>query len=221
MRRLPFLRIALFAACAAGMSPGHAGAAPVTFDAGWKEQKFRLFSSNRYRARGAVLEIVSDGTVSMLWRALDRAQWSARRASWHWRVTRSVPPTDLTVKGGDDRNLALYFVFLPRPEAERLAGSGSIRSLLQNPEARVLVYVWGGAHRRGEILPSPYLDRRGKTVILRPAGTGSHVETVDLAADHARAFGSQPGALVGLAVSGDSDDTSSAVRATIEELELD
>ncbi|PPB80922.1 Protein of unknown function (DUF3047) [Albidovulum inexpectatum] len=221
MHRRQILRMTLLAACAACVTAGHAGAAPVSFDAGWKEQKFRLFSSNTYKARGARLDVISDGTVSMLWRPVDRADWSARRASWRWNVTRSVPATDLTRKGGDDRNLALYFVFLPQAEAERLAGSGSIRSLLQNPEARVLVYVWGGAHRRGQILPSPYLDRRGKTVILRSSGTGSHAESVDLAADHARAFGTPPGALVGLAVSADSDDTASAIRATIEQLELD
>jgi len=58
------------------------------------------------------------------------------------------------------------------------------------------------------------------TIPLRPAGTGSHSERVDLAADYARAFGGAPGALIGLAVSGDSDDTDSVIRAAIGNLVL-
>lgn len=69
------------------------------------------------------------------------------------------------------------------------------------------------------MLPSPYLGERGKTVVLRAAGTGAHGEDIDLAADYARAFGSDaPGALVGIAVSGDSDDTESRIDASIRNL---
>jgi len=55
---------------------------------------------------------------------------------------------------------------------------------------------------------------------LRPAGTGAHRENVDLAADYRRAFGGVPGALVGLAVSADSDDTNSRIRARVSGLVL-
>jgi hypothetical protein len=79
----------------------------------------------------------------------------------------------------------------------------------------MLVYVWGGDHARGDVLDSPYLEARGKTLILRGAGTGAHTETVDLAADYARIFGGTPQALVGIAVSADSDDTETAIRAQI------
>jgi hypothetical protein len=41
---------------------------------------------------------------------------------------------------------------------------------------------------------------------------------VDLARDYGRAFGGRPEALVGLAVSADSDDTASAVEATVSGL---
>lgn len=203
-----------------GLVTGAATAMPVAFDDGWAEQKFRLFSKNSYGLQGASLDVTSEGTVSMLWRRLAPSQWGATTAEWEWSVNRSVPVTDLTRKGGDDRNLALYFVFLPRAEAERIGADGSIRALLSSEVARVLVYVWGGGNARGDVLPSPYLDARGKTIVLRPAGTGSHVETVDLARDYARAFGSPPETLVGLAVSADSDDTDSAVEATVSRLEV-
>jgi hypothetical protein len=135
-------------------------------------------------------------------------------------VSLSVPATDLTRKGGDDRNAALYFVFLPQAEAQANAGSSNIRRLLANEQARVLVYVWGGAHTRGDVLSSPYLGARGKTVVLRPSGTGQFNETVDLARDFSRAFGGPPGALVGVAVSADSDDTNTMLAGQISSLTL-
>lgn len=59
-----------------------------------------------------------------------------------------MPATDLTQKGGDDRNLAVYFVFLPEAQARELQGA-SITRLLNEDAIRALVYVWGGDHGRG------------------------------------------------------------------------
>ena len=131
----------------------------------------------------------------------------------------SAPATDLARKGGDDRNLSIYAVFLPPDEAERLRGE-SVVSLLEAPSARVLTYIWGGAYDRDALVPSPYLGERGMAVMLRPAGAGDHTEQVDFDADIKRAFGAEGLALVGLAVSADSDDTNSAVRAEIRNLTL-
>jgi hypothetical protein len=213
MRLVPLVLAASLAATAA------TAAGPVRFDDGWQEQRFALFSSNRYAFGGDRLGVRSDGTVSLVWTRLPEAGWGARGASWRWSVERSVPATDLRRKGGDDRNLAVYFVFLPEAEA-RASGRDGIRRLLEAEAARVLVYVWGGPDGQPRLQDSPYLGARGKTVALRPAGTGTVQETVDLAADHRAAFGTGPGALVGIAVSADSDDTASAIRAEIAELVL-
>ncbi|APO88498.1 DUF3047 domain-containing protein [Marivivens sp. JLT3646] len=186
----------------------------------WTEQKFALFSSNGYTATANAVDVQSAGTVSMLWTALDPSDWSTRRASWDWSVATSVPPTDLTQKGGDDRNLSLYFVFMPEEIAQQNQ-SASIRTLLSVEEARVLMYVFGGDHQIGDVLPSPYLGDRGRMIIRRAAGTGTYTETVDLAADYERAFGGNATALVGLALSADSDDTDSKIVARLENLKLD
>lgn len=190
----------------------------VPFDGSWKEQGFLRLFSNDYVQRGGQLDVVSDSTVSLLWRPLDRSQQSARAASWAWRVQEGVTPTDLTVKGGDDRNLAVYFVFVDPDRAEALAG-GSARRILREGSARALIYVWGGKHSRGEILPSPFSSQL-RTKILRGSGVGAHQETVDLVSDYRAAFGGPPGALVGLAVSADSDDTKGKIVASISNLSL-
>jgi hypothetical protein len=202
------------------LGPGLAGAQEVSFGEDWREQRFSLFSGNRFGLEGDRLSVRSEGTVSLLWRPLPESLGDAQKARWNWSVERSVPPTDLTVRGGDDRNLALYFLFLP----ESLAQDGrdlGVGALLDAPEVRVLMYVWGGAHARGDILSTPYLGERGRTIILRDAGTGRHTESIDLARDHVAAFGNAPERLVGIAISADSDDTEAAITAELGQLRID
>ena len=190
---------------AATLAASAASAGPVSFSSGWSEQKLSLFSNNRY-SFGNALSMTSDGGISIAWTRIGQSDWQANNASWSWTVEESVPATDLRQKGGDDRNLSLYFVFVPDGQAESLQGA-NIRQLLGNDDVRVLLYVWGGNHGRGSQFQSPYLRGQGMNVALRQAGTGSFNENVSLANDYAKAFGGQPGSLVGIAVSGDSDDT--------------
>lgn len=192
---------------------GGAVAGPVSF-ADWQEQRLQLFGSNTYTF-GETLQMTSAGSVSIAWGRVPQADWDAGRASWTWTVNQSVPATDLSVKGGDDRNLAVYFLFVPEAVAPELASAG-IRALLGRSDVRVLQYAFGGNNPVGAVLPSPYgTPGTGVTIPLRQAGTGSFTETVDLRADYARAFGGEPGALIGLAVSGDSDDTKSQIAAAV------
>lgn len=194
-------------------------AGPVNFSNGWKEQRLSLFSSNDYTF-GQNLGLVSNGSVSIAWSRVDRADWDVAGASWGWTVEQSVPATDLSRKGGDDRNISLYFVFVPESIAPSLEGA-NIRALLGNDDVRIIQYAWGGIHARGQVIQSPYAPQgQGVTIALRQAGTGAFMESVDLAADYARAFGGEKGALVGLAVSGDSDDTDTMIRAAISSLTL-
>ena len=79
----------------------------IPFDGSWKEQGFLSLSTNDYVLRGRRLDVSSNGTVSLLWRPVDDAHRAAGRARWVWQVTEGVPATDLTVRGEDDRNLAV------------------------------------------------------------------------------------------------------------------
>lgn len=202
-----------------GVLAAPATANEIMFD-DWTHQPFSLFSNNDYDRKGARLDVVSDDAVSLIYTPLDPNFWDMQTARWSWRVEESAPATDLARKGGDDRNLSIYAVFLPPNEAERLRGE-SVVSLFDEPSARVLTYIWGGTYDRDALLPSPYLGERGMAVMLRPAGAGDHAERVDFAADVKRAFGAEGMALVGLAVSADSDDTDSRIRASVSDLVLE
>lgn len=209
----------LYAALIASQPALAAGSEAVTFDGSWKEQGFLRLFSNDYIQRGTQLDVVSDGTVSLLWRQVEESLRSAEAASWNWRVQKGVPATDLTIKGGDDRNLSVYFVFVHPDRADALSGQ-SARRILQEQSTRALIYVWGGAHEIGSFLPSPYSPRL-RTKILRGPGVGEFREKVSLARDFRAAFGKKRGVLVGIAVSADSDDTNGRIVASLSSLRLE
>lgn len=213
------LALALVGSLAAGLA-GPARALGQVDLSGWTEQRFSLLAPALFRQSPDRVSIRADRSVSLIWRALPQDFWPARQARWSWEVARGVPATDLTRRGGDDRNLAVYFVFMPEDRARAFGARPNLRRLLGEEQARVLVYVWGGDVARGALLPSAYLGPRGRTVVLRDPAPGRHAERVDLAADHARAFGTAPAALVGLAISADSDDTASLIEATLSGLTL-
>ena len=196
------------------VSSNIASAEQVYFGDGWREQRFSLFDSNDFELGGDTLNVRSNKTVSILWTSLPSSMWGGRQARWDWAVELSVPPTDLAQKGGDDRNLSIYFVFLPEEATQKTARNG-LSALLGNSDARVLMYLWGGDHSRGQVLPTPYLGARGGSLILQGAGVGAATEEVDLATDYRRVFAGEPQNLVGIAVSSDSDDTGTEVVASI------
>jgi len=196
----------------------HVSANLIDFSDGWSEQRFSVFSSNEFEPSGKTLHIRSNGTASMFWSRLPSALSDSTQAQWDWEVTASVPPTDLTLKGGDDRNLSVYFVFMPEDSLPK--ANAKLTAVLGNTHARVLMYVWGGKHIRGEILPTPYLNELGRTLILRPAGTGQASERVNLKTDFQRAFGTEPTRLIGIAISADSDDTDTKIRARVSNMRI-
>ncbi|HSP25296.1 MAG TPA: DUF3047 domain-containing protein [Saliniramus sp.] len=196
---------------------------PSLEQAGWEALTFRWISETQYVATDVdTLGVVAEGSSSVISKRLPEQAFDATRASWRWRVDESAPATDLSQKGGDDRALAIYFAFAPESDRASAAdGGANLRNLLLTGRGQLLVYVWGGEGARGEMLQNPYTRGRGVYIIQRPAstGTGSWLsEEVDLRADFARAFGGQPGVLVGVAVASDSDDTESRNVAAIADL---
>jgi hypothetical protein len=204
---------------AASLLAAMANPSTIPFDDDWRPLTFPRIAATRFTFRSDTAGIVADSSSSAIVRGVPEALQDSRSARWRWRVARSVPATDLAVKGGDDRNIAVYFVFLDRAGGKR--AQMSARRMLTSPDARLLIYSWGGRHTVGSLLPSPYFKGRGITIVRRTAGTGAFAEMVDLARDHAAAFGVPLGRLVGIGVSADSDDTRSTIHAEISEIALD
>ena len=207
---------ALFMACAAA---GVATAAELRFGpdltaAGWTVVAYPRIRPATFRAQGsATLDIATDASAGMLWRRIDSSLHGARRAGWRWRADEGVKPADLTRRGADDRILGVYFIF----GRDRDSGSAAMR-MLSSSSVTALVYVFGGDKPRGTIIPSPHMNERGKFVVLRAGDAAKRTwydESVDLAADYARAFGRSGPLLIGVAIASDSDDTRGRNRARI------
>ncbi|MEM6381254.1 MAG: DUF3047 domain-containing protein [Pseudomonadota bacterium] len=194
---------------------------PISFS-GWRSWEFNGISPTQFAPSGSTLSVTAQQSSSVLYGVVPTNARAATQATWQWQVSQAVGATNLARRGGDDRALALYFVFVDADTAARFGDqTPALSRLLGMRNGRTLIYVWGGQSGRGAILDSPYLRSRGKTIVLRSAGTAGWTnETVDLAGDHQRAFGSPSQTLVALGVSSDSDDTGGVNQGGIRNLTL-
>jgi hypothetical protein len=192
--------------------------------AGWRELEVSGKKANRFVGQpDGSIEVTSSSSVSRQYRSLEVDLKATPELAWQWRVDEPVPPTDLTRKGEDDTALTIYVGFpwdpdrasfterLKRPLVEALAG--------EDAPGRVLAYVFGGTQRRGEVVASPHLGSAGFMRVLRPADspTGEWFEErVDLAKDYRQGFGEEPSNPVQLAISADTDNTSSSSRGLVK-----
>jgi Protein of unknown function (DUF3047) len=193
---------------------------------GWQELANPNKAENAYsESPEGVIEVVSNNSVSTLYRPVEANLRERPVLTWRWRVEEPAPATDLSVKGEDDCSLAVYVGFpyradhasflerLKRPLVESWAG--------ENAPGRVLRYVFCGRHRQGEVVESPYLGSAGFIRVLRPSDspTGEwFTEQVDLGADYRLAFGEEPPDPTQIAIQADTDNTQSQSRAFVADL---
>ena len=190
---------------------------------GWKVFGFPGKAETQFVGRAdGVIEVKSRSSVALLYRSVPPAPGQARYLSWRWRVDRSMPPTDLALKGSDDRPIALHLWFPRDPEHTswwRTLYGRAVSSVIGVPlPGRVLTYVWGGTGRRGDRFVNPHVGPEEMIYILCPgdAPTGRWFdERVDFAADFEMAFGFAAPAPSNIAISGDADDTESSSAASI------
>lgn len=171
-------------------------------------------------------EIKTVGGAGILYREFERDFPSGNCATWHWRVDKAAPPTDLSIKGQDDRSAAIHFWFPSQQTGwfNRLKDSVH-RTINGVPfSGKSLTYVWGGEAPLGTRIINPFLEKDGVIFTLR---TSIHTENddwqrerVDLADDFMVAFGYTPSQPVYVAISADSDDTETSTLSYIKDLEL-
>ncbi|MEM9683042.1 MAG: DUF3047 domain-containing protein [Pseudomonadota bacterium] len=222
------LALALFGAVAVGAADADDGPAisPGLEAAGWT-----LFSDPRWApARfGLVgdgsIEAVADNSTSLIWKKVEGADADRRYLTWQWRVEENMPPTDITVKGGDDRPLAIHVWFMEPPERRttwQVVRAKVLEFIFGLPvHGRVLTYVWGGTGDRGDAQRNPHIGEDSWMIVLRSgrAPTGEwFAETRDLEADYRAAFGEAPPPRGIVAIAADSEDTATRSRALVRDL---
>ena len=198
------------------------GASQTWSSPGWELLKVPGKTAAQFAlSKSGTIRVTAKSAVGFLYRPLQGSEAKGKQVDWRWRVDRSFPPTDLAVKGQDDRPLALHFWFDYPANSSSLFGG--IGSLLGFPRVGyVLTYVWGGKQSRGTVMKNPHYGK-GAIIVLRSgkAALGKwRREKRNIAGDFKRSFGHlpKPGTLKYVAVSGDTDDSRSESAASISNL---
>lgn len=188
-------------------------------EAGWRHQPLsKLKRDTHYSVvaegeRKAVLRASADGSASSYVAALTPAMRTPMTLSWEWKTAALVPGADNRDKSREDAPLRVMVSFdgdvstLPEDERKHLARA-KILSGQEVPFA-TLMYIWTDQVAVGTVIPSAHTSQvKMLAVASGPGGLGSW-QTVQrkLADDYRLAFGTDPGAVLGVAVMTDTDNT--------------
>jgi hypothetical protein len=144
-----------------------------------------------------------------------------------WKVPELIAQADMALRDADDSPVRVVLVF----EGDRSKFSSKNAMLSELARAltgeelpyATLMYVWCNTRPPGTVIVNPRTDRIRKLVV--ESGAGRLRQWVDyernIRADYEKAFGETPGALVGIGIMTDSDNTRSNTSAWYGPVTLD
>jgi hypothetical protein len=189
----------------------------------WLHCAFPGKKSTRYRAvrldgRDAVLS-ESDSSASMLRQNLRIEPANLGKLGFSWKVPKMISGADMTQRDSDDSPVRVVLAF----EGDRTKFSAKNSMLSELALAltgeplpyATLMYVWGSHSAPESVIINTRTDRIRKVIIESgPARLGRWLDYErDVRADYEKAFGEAPGALVGIAIMTDSDNTRQQAKA--------
>lgn len=196
----------------------------------WQHCAFPGKKSTRYRAvrldgRDAVFS-ESDSAASMLRQHLRVEPSDLGKLGFSWKVPKMITGADMTQRDSDDSPVRVVLAF----EGDRSKFSAKNAMLSELALAltgeplpyATLMYVWGSHSAPESVLINTRTDRIRKVVIESgPARLDRWLDYErDIRADYEKAFGEAPGALVGIAIMTDSDNTRQKTKAWYGPLRL-
>jgi len=225
---------AVLAGCASAPqdSPADPGASPWAGQSGlragalvpaWAHKTFpgktaTQFEYARLDGRDA-MSVQAESSASMLRQQVRIEPADLGRVRFSWKVPGLIEQADLALRERDDAPVRIMLAFegdRARFSARDAALSELARALTgeELPYA-TLMYVWCNQRVAGAVVPSPRTDRIRKLVVESGAQRLNRWLDYerDIRADYVRVFGEPPGALVGIAIMTDSDNTHSRTQA--------
>jgi hypothetical protein len=181
-------------------------------------KKATQFNYTRKDGRDA-LAVMAVSSASMLRQTVrvEPAQLDSVRFSW--KVPELIANADMALREADDSPVRIVLAF----EGDRSKFSPKNAMLSELSRAltgeempyATLMYVWCNKREPGTVIVNPRTDRIRKLVVQ--SGSRHLNEWLDyqrnIREDFERAFGEAPGALVGIGIMTDSDNTASTVKA--------
>jgi len=185
-------------------------------------------AATSYSARLAdgrwVLHARSEQSASMYRRALRIEPDQLGKLTFSWKTASMLPDADVRQSDTEDAVVRVMLAF--DGDAGRLSPRTRMMfDLMQSlsgepPPFATLMYVWDGRAEVDSVVLNKRSDRIRKIVLESgPAHLGQwRSYERDVRADYRRAFGEDPGALIGVAVMTDSDNTQSRAEAWYGEI---
>jgi hypothetical protein len=198
--------------------------------AGWTEftlpGKRRTHYTVRREQGRLVVQAQADASASMLRRPLQVDAMGLDRVEFSWRVDELIASADLSVAEQSDSPVRVLFAF----DGDRARLSLRNRTMFdlaetltgEPPPYATLMYVWDNRAAPESLFLGHRTDRVRKIVL--ESGTGRRGQWLhyrrDLVADYRRAFGEEPGRLIGVAFMTDADNTGARASGHYGELRL-
>lgn len=188
--------------------------------------KLRTLFTLEQRDQRASLKAHAQASASMLRQRLRIAPERLGTLQFDWQVENLIPGADMTVRETEDSPVRLILVF--DGDRQLFSGKNALLSELTHsmtgeplPYA-TLMYVWCNDCAAESVITNPRTDRIRKLAVESgPTHLGQwRTYKRDIRADFEKAFGEAPGALLGLAIMTDTDNTRSAVRAWYGDIRL-
>lgn len=176
--------------------------------------------------RGA-LQADAESSASMLRQRLNVQPAELGRLQFAWQIDNLMAEADMGERDSEDSPVRLILAFegdRSRFSAKNAMLSDLAAALTGEPlPYATLMYVWCNRRPVDSVIVNPRTDRVRKLVVESGA---DHVKQWrqyqrDVRADFEKAFGEAPGALVGMAIMTDSDNTRGNVRAWYGDIRLD
>jgi hypothetical protein len=173
-----------------------------------------------------VVRAEADASASMLRRALQIDPARLGRVEFSWRIDDVIASADLSVAERSDSPVRVLFAF----DGDRARLSLRNRAVFdlaetlsgEPPPFATLMYVWDNRAAPESLLHGHRTDRVRKIVV--ESGDGRRAQWLhyrrDLVADYRRAFGEDPGRLIGVALMTDADNTGSRAAGRYGEVRL-
>ncbi|WP_239467186.1 DUF3047 domain-containing protein [Rhodoferax koreensis] len=161
----------------------------------------------------------SHSSASMLRQRFHIEPLALGQIGFSWKVPQLIPGANMGLRDHDDSPVRVMLAF----EGDR--GRLSMKDAMLSELARTLtgeempyatlMYVWCNHRAPGSVIISPRTDRiRSIVVESGPKRLNQWLDYQrDIQTDFELAFGEKPGALIGVAIMSDSDNTQSEARA--------
>lgn len=208
---------------------------PLQFNAKDKSQWDKVVLPGKLRTayrldrqpQGYTLKAQADASASMLRQRLHIAPEQLGRLSFEWRVEQLIPGADMQQRETEDSPVRLILVF--DGDRRQFSPKNAMLSELTHsltgepmPYA-TLMYVWCNQCPSESVIVNPRTDRIRKLAVESgPGRVGQWLSySRNIRADFEKAFGEAPGALLGVGLMTDTDNTRSTTRAWYGQLRLD